>query len=188
MTPFASAGKPCHPYSIELYLREPGQLFNSLDYSPLETRHLNHDIEDFIVGSAEEHPPETPLELHLHLEQWPPEQPAGQIQTAVQNYFADRTRLNDLQFRQLMKRGRASLAIGILFLIACLLLRRLLFASGAGTWTVIAGESLTIAGWVAMWRPMEIYLYDWWPIRRRGRVYLKLSRMPVAVLEKTAIS
>jgi len=42
-------------------------------------------------------------------------------------------------------------------------------------------QSLTIAGWVAMWRPMEIYLYSWWPLRRRGKIFDKLSRMPVEV-------
>ena len=38
-------------------------------------------------------------------------------------------------------------------------------------------ESLNIAGWVAMWRPMQIYLYDWWPPRRTARIYSTLSRM-----------
>jgi len=46
-------------------------------------------------------------------------------------------------------------------------------------------ESLTIAGWVAMWRSMEICLYDWWPIRRRRRLYGRLSRMPVDVVNGT---
>jgi hypothetical protein len=32
-----------------------------------------------------------------------------------------------------------------------------------------------------MWRPMEIYLYDWWPLLRRQRILKKLSRMPVEV-------
>jgi hypothetical protein len=44
---------------------------------------------------------------------------------------------------------------------------------------------LTIAGWVAMWRPMEIYLYDWWPLRRKSRLYQKLSQMPVQMIPKT---
>jgi hypothetical protein len=43
-------------------------------------------------------------------------------------------------------------------------------------------ESLTIAGWVAMWRPMQTYLYDWWPVRRRSCIYTKLSHMPVEVI------
>jgi len=28
---------------------------------------------------------------------------------------------------------------------------------------------------------MEIYLYDWWPLRLRGRIFAKLSKMPVEV-------
>jgi hypothetical protein len=28
---------------------------------------------------------------------------------------------------------------------------------------------------------MEIYLYDWWPLRRRQKILMKLSRMPVEV-------
>ena len=45
-------------------------------------------------------------------------------------------------------------------------------------------EGLTIAGWVAMWRPLEIYLYEWWPLRRLGQVFNKLSRMPVEVRKR----
>jgi hypothetical protein len=33
-----------------------------------------------------------------------------------------------------------------------------------------------------MWRPMEMYLYDWWPVLRRARVFRKLSAMPVEVV------
>jgi hypothetical protein len=43
-------------------------------------------------------------------------------------------------------------------------------------------ESLLIGGWVAMWRPMEIFLYDWWVIRGERRVYDRLSRMNVRVV------
>ncbi len=34
-----------------------------------------------------------------------------------------------------------------------------------------------------MWRPMQIYLYDWWPLRRQWRNYVKLSLMPVEVVQ-----
>ena len=61
-----------------------------------------------------------------------------------------------------------------------------LFLHGeAGTWAGVLRESLTIAGWVAMWRPTQLYLYDWWPLRRKQRVYTKLSRMPVEVIRRT---
>jgi hypothetical protein len=32
-------------------------------------------------------------------------------------------------------------------------------------------------------RAMPIHLYDWWPLRQRGRIYAKLSHMPVEVIQ-----
>jgi hypothetical protein len=32
---------------------------------------------------------------------------------------------------------------------------------------------------VAMWRPMEIYLYDWWPLWRRSALQRRLSQMKI---------
>jgi hypothetical protein len=52
----------------------------------------------------------------------------------------------------------------------------------SGTWAAVLRESLTIAGWVVMWRPMQIYLYDWWPLHRRGQIYAELNDMQVEVI------
>jgi len=38
-----------------------------------------------------------------------------------------------------------------------------------------------IGGWVAMWRPIEVFLYDWWPIRAEARLYQRLATMPVRI-------
>ena len=43
---------------------------------------------------------------------------------------------------------------------------------------------MLIIGWVAMWRPLEIFLYEWVPVRRRCRILAKLSKMPVIVQPK----
>ena len=45
----------------------------------------------------------------------------------------------------------------------------------------LVSESLIIGGWVALWRPMEIFLYDWWPIRADARLYDRLAAMPVSL-------
>jgi hypothetical protein len=80
-----------------------------------------------------------------------------------------------------MQDGRRSLLIGVAFLAACLTASRLLFGVGSGAFSSVGRESLTIGGWVAMWRPLGIYLYDWWPLLRRQRILKKLSQMPVEV-------
>ena len=86
-----------------------------------------------------------------------------------------------MEFTHLMKQGRLSLAIGLVFLAVCFLTGELLSSLGTSAALRLARESLMIAGTVAMWRPMEIYLYSWWPLRRRGQIYEKLSRMAVEV-------
>jgi hypothetical protein len=169
---------------IELGLRDVRQLFNSMDPSPFNEKDLDSDAEEFIVTYAQEFPPNTGLTLRIYLAEWPPEDPTEMIRSAVHNYFAYREKLNWQEFRSMMKRGRTSLIIGLVFLVTCLLISKLLVGNSSGTWAGVVRESLTIAGWVAMWRPMEIYLYDWWPLRRRGRTYTKLSQMPIEVIQR----
>lgn len=171
-----------HSHSIELNLRDLNQLFNSLDPSPFIERDLNDDAEEFIVSWAQEFPPTELVRLRIHLDQWPAEDPQELIRQAVHSYFAHRAKLTAMEFRRLIRLGRTSLIIGLVFLVACLLVIRTLPTGQAGPWAGVLRESLTIAGWVAMWRPMQIYLYDWWPLLRRRKLYVKLSHMPVDVI------
>ncbi len=126
-------------------------------------------------------PRRDPVALLVHVNQLPAHGDAQKIvETAVHNYFAYRAKLNRLEFRHLLKEGRTSLIIGLIFLGACLFTSEFVTPQ-QGSLSIIARESLTIAGWVAMWRPIRIFLYDWWPVLRRGRLYEKLSRMRVEV-------
>jgi hypothetical protein len=45
----------------------------------------------------------------------------------------------------------------------------------------VASESLFIGGWVAMWPPLEVFLYDWWPIRAEALRLDRLAAMPVGI-------
>ncbi len=181
--PGKAAANSARPHHIKLKLRDINQLFNSMDPSPFIEKDLDNDAEEFIVSWAQEFPPDAPVSLRIYLEQWPAENPKELIRQAVHNYFAHRAKLTESEFRRLMRQGRTSLFIGLVFLAGCLILISTLLSGKTGTWAVMVRESLTIAGWVAMWRPMQIYLYDWWPLRRRGRIYTKLSHMPVDVIQ-----
>jgi hypothetical protein len=151
-----------------------------MDPSPFHEKDLDDDAEEFIVGWAQEFPRRDPISLVVHVNQPPGHGDAQHlVETAVHNYFAYRAKLNRLEFRRLLKQGRTSLIIGLLFLAACLTLGELLARREPGTLLTVVRVSLTIAGWVAMWRPMEIFLYDWWPLLRVGHIYEKLSRVPV---------
>ena len=168
------------PAVIELRLREIAQLFNSLDPSPFLDRDLDADAEDFIASWAGEIPMHRELSLVIHLTT--PPATGMNVEEAVQAYFRHRAEHKQREFTQLLRRGRISLLVGVLFLVACLsgagLIPRL---TSAGVADVIK-ESLTIVGWVALWRPLEIYLYDWWPVRAERQNLQRLARMQVKVI------
>jgi hypothetical protein len=174
------------PHRIEIFVDKIEQLFNSMDPSPFHERDLDDDAEEFIVSWAQEFPRRDPISLVVHVNQLPAHGDAQKlVETAVHHYFAYRAKLNSFEFRHLLKEGRTSLIIGLVFLGACLLTSEWLLRQQSGSLSIVARESLTIAGWVAMWRPIRIFLYDWWPLLRLGHLYEKLSRMHVDVRART---
>jgi hypothetical protein len=83
-----------------------------------------------------------------------------------------------VELGRLMRLALANLAIGLLFLAACLALRRSLMAAQSHD---LLAEGLLIIGWVALWRPVEMFLYDWWPLLRRRRRFDSIARMSVEI-------
>lgn len=168
---------------IEVRIKEVAQLFNSLDPSPFHERDLDRDAEEYIVGWAREIERDARLRLVIHL-------PAAEAQKAVErdlsrslaNYFGHRTEALDRDMRELFRNGRRYLSIGLPVLLFCLFASQFArSALGTGPLARTVEESLIILGWVANWKPLEVFLYDWWPIKRRRDLYVRLSRAEVAI-------
>jgi hypothetical protein len=167
---------------IEISLNRLTQLFNSFDPSPFHERDLDREAEDYIVGSAEEASHQRPLALVIHLPaDQMPQSGLPDLREAIHNYFAYRYDRESRRLRLLFRDGRLALMIGLAFLFCCVLLRELASSFGNDAPFEIFGEGMLIIGWVAMWRPLEIFLYEWVPIRRRCRIFADLARMEVIV-------
>ncbi len=168
-------------YLIELKLSSLQQLFNMLDPAPFRVKDLAPAAEEYIVDSAEEFPLETPLRLSLHLSPGlsANEQMAGASQ-AIHNYFAYRAEVTARHFSRVLRQGRKALVIGLGFLFCCILAHHAIAAQGqSGLFWSIVEEGILITGWVAMWHPINLFLYEWWPIRHKQRLYEKLAQMEV---------
>lgn len=178
-----AAPRPVREARIELRLRELAQLFDSLDPAPFHEKDLDRDAEEFIVSWAREYAPGAPLVFRLHL---PRDQqrfePERTVRDAVHNYFTYRADIAQRGVRRTLRDGRAILVVGLVFLVACMLLREFLTRVFAVEWLTVVEEGLLILGWVAMWRPIELLLYDWRPQRRMRRTYENLARMHVEVV------
>lgn len=178
-----SGNPPRGSHVLELHLSDLHQLFNSIDPAPFRERDLDPKAEEFIVGWARELRGEGPLALHIRIDRHTgDEDQLTVIGDAIRSYFKERAQVTRRRLRQLFRVGRTSLAIGLVFLAASILLGDLLEAALKTTrFGGIVRESLIIGGWVAMWKPLEVFLYDWWPIRAEARLFDRLSEMAVEV-------
>ena len=168
-------------HQIEMRIAELSQLFNSMDPTPFHHRDLDPNAEKFLESWALEFPQGSHFRVVVHIEKMPQEESAGLVSEAIHNHFTYKAMLAKRSLRTLLLEGRTSLLVGLGFLAMCLLGAELLWGFTSNAFLKLVKESLVIGGWVAMWRPMQIFLYEWWPIVRRSRIYLNLSRAVVHI-------
>ncbi|MDZ8053728.1 MAG: hypothetical protein RMX68_027010 [Aulosira sp. ZfuVER01] len=168
-------------YLIEIRLGNISQIFNSFDPSPFLEKDLDEDAESYIVQSVSEFQLKTPLKLVFYLPQQFHEKAMQILPEAIHNYFDYKKNNAATELRLVLRQGRLSLMIGLLFLGVCISVSKLVMLLGNGMFANIVTEGLLILGWVAMWRPLEMFLYDWWPIHRTQQVFEKLSCMTIEI-------
>lgn len=178
---------PTDARRIEVRVTELRRLFNAIDPSPFRERDLDPGAEAFIVDWSRDLPADAPLALVVYLEH-----PAGAadeasvLRDAVHEFFRQRADGARLNLRELFRRGRVSLLIGLVALAGSIAIGDALttYLPREGFASLLS-ESVLIGGWVAMWRPLEVFLYDWWPIRADARLFHRLSVMPVRIVYTT---
>ena len=162
-------------YAIPLRIKGLAQLFHSLDPSPFLERDFDAEALQYIIDWAQDAPRDAGFAIVVELSAEAPEPPAEHLLAdAVRGNFSYRADRATRELRELFRTGQRALLIGLPILAACLAASRAVGA-GAGPLTQLLGESLLILGWVANWRPLEIFLYDWAPIVRRRALYRRLA-------------
>jgi hypothetical protein len=168
---------------IAVRARTIASLFNSFDPSPFPEKDIDAEVEAFLVGWVRELPANAPFTIVVYLPAEETAKPrAAIIPEAFAHCFGYRAQVAAQDLRELFRVGRRFLAIGIAVLAACLVASQLV--ASFVPYPVVARvveESLIIVGWVANWRPIEIYLYDWLPITRRIRLYRRIATARVEV-------
>jgi hypothetical protein len=179
--------KPAHNapvHRLALRVREIAQLFNSMDPTPFLNKDLDPEANTFIESWASAYPSGSRFHITIHLELWPEDgDPTEMLTAAIHNHFTYKAEQTRKALKHLLKQGRISMAIGIVFVSLCLIAADAIGKLGANPGYNIASQSLTIVGWVAMWRPLQIFLYDWWPLQRQIRLYQRLSGAHIQAIQ-----
>jgi hypothetical protein len=172
---------------IEIRVKDIAQLFHTLDPFPFREKDLADEAEDYIVSWAREMPRNRRFKIVVHIPDNESQKGASRdFIEAFSRYFGGRAVVVQRDLNELFRIGRRSLLIGASILAVCFLLAHLAGSHLTETaFKRLAEESFLILGWVANWRPLEIFLYDWWPLAHRRDLYNRLS---VATVESKPYS
>ena len=101
--------------------------------------------------------------------------------TSVANYFSFLRDRETRRIRHLMREGREAALVGVAFLAACTVGAQALKSVHGGALFSLLAEGLLIIGWVANWRAVSIFLYEWRPMRRKMKDYDRLASLDVQI-------
>lgn len=170
---------------IEVGVKNSRQLFNERDPAPFRERDLDQQFVTYIVSAVEEFPLRTKMKIRiltadetdLKLEN------SLIIREAIRTYFQYESKLAKSNLRKRHRTARYFFLIGIFTLFVCLSLAQFISSiKFAPALAEIVSVGFVIIGWVAMWHPIEVLLYDWWPIRERRLYFDKIAALDMEVV------
>ena len=170
---------------IEIKLNSLPQLFDSLDPAPFREKALDPRAEAYLIESVDEFSRGVPLQLCIR----GPETLQAklpQIREAIHSHFQRELSVIEWKLRRKMRLGRIALVIGLVVLSVTLVARYLLESHGTNSASVL-GEGLLIVGWVGLWRPAELLLFERLESRADRAAIQRLSTIDVEfkVLERS---
>lgn len=163
-----------HLLNINELLRSPTSLYRK--------RTLKTDAEEFIVEEAEALPRKGSITLKVDLALSAIEH-KDDIGPAIHQHFCYRRKQSQKKYNRILKYGWRILfiALGMLALIFALT-EIALHRIPDNRLILFIRESFIIFGWVALWRPLEMLLYDWYPIKADIKLYKRLEQSEVEVV------
>lgn len=169
-------------YCIDIALNSLLQLFDGRDPSPFKEKDLDEDFSRYLVLANREIGLEKKVKLVIKMpEHLPNYIKAVDIQAAIYNYFSFELDNSKNDMRVLFNQGKNTLVMGLLFLLSCYTVFYITKDLNGLFWGFL-GESLHVMGWVAMWKPINIFLYEWWPIHDRIKLMDHLQRIKVEII------
>jgi hypothetical protein len=167
---------------IEVRVKSAQQLFDARDPAPFRERDLDDDFVEYILSAVREFSLSSSLKIVIYVEESETKDlPKGSIREAIHGYFGYRIDLQRGDLRDFMKRAQLFLLIGLVILVACISLAQSLNPTGPPGALGILREGIVIFGWVSIWKPIELVLFDWYPLYEKLRLYKKLQGTEIDV-------
>lgn len=155
---------------VSLSVRSVEQIFDVRDPAPFREKDLDDNFARYLLLAIRTHP--TAKQVHLDVLTPRLDNPQftdTDLKNAIRDYFNFEVRSVSQELSLLLSDGRISLLLALAFLIT---VESIAFAlpSDGGVVFSAAKQGLAIVGWVALWKPVNTFLYEWWPLVKRRKL------------------
>jgi hypothetical protein len=164
--------------TIEFRIGSLRELLDARDPAPVHERAVDLGAESYILGCATKHRRAKAWRLRVYA----PESLrayADGATDAVHEHFRQAHAVGEWNFRRRLRIGGVTLAVAVGILGGSFWLRSVLSNTAGPALAQGLGEGLLILGWVAMWRPVEILLFEHWESHLDHVVLERLASIPV---------
>ncbi len=168
---------------IEIKIKTIHQLFDERDPAPFRERDLDDDAVEYIMTSALEITEKRLGKLRIYVNEPLPSAQVDMVRLAVHTFFHYEYDLMSKKIRSVFGIGIKSLAIGVMFLTGSIWISATYSPYFDEFWSLFFKEMMIVIGWVSMWKPFNIFLYEWWPLIDIRQIYKRLSDLEIEVTQ-----
>lgn len=172
--------------TIRLRLNDPACFFTAPPVDPLSGHHLALSGFDIILQELKERDTSDTrlqnVELQIPADRVTPET-QSHLAASLAAYITARISVEQGAITVIEKELRRAWPAGFLFLVICVALAALLdqMAWLGDFLRDLLSNTIIIAGWVGLWRPLELTLYDRWAPRFRKKTLTHFASLQLIV-------
>jgi hypothetical protein len=107
--------------------------------------------------------------------------PLDSVRDAINTFLTYQADRQHGDLKSFIKRAQVFFAIGVSILAVCLAVaQNIPKLEPPGVFGILR-EGVVIFGWVSIWKPLEVILYDWYPLYEKLRFYRKLLASEIQI-------
>lgn len=170
-----------------IYLADVQHLFGTADIDPLrgETIHDSgiDQLLDVLKARPRSAPPPERIIIHLPVSSAIPDL-AALLQASIGRYCGIQRRLAQQKLNETRIEAQYALVTGLIIWAVCLAAFTLFVRmfEAYGIQNQLFSEGFIIAGWVSLWRPVELIFYEWRPYAREMQLFDEIRKMSVEIV------
>ena len=168
-----------HGAIINLQIRRSEEILSRSAIQFPDRHLLNPVVENYLVEEVEQFPERETISIVIHSEEEQPDQ-EDEIVSAIQRHFAFAAKRMQMRVDEILRMGWKSLFVAFVFMaVMYAIAYAVTKILPENTFMITIRELFIILGWVALWRPSELLLYEWRSFKRKGKLMRKLEKSDV---------